>query len=72
MIYSSKSFVLALLLAILLPGIDRMYVGRVGLGILKLFLIICFGIGFVWWIIDIVLLATGQMKDGQGLYIKNV
>jgi TM2 domain-containing membrane protein YozV len=54
-----------LLLAILLGafGVDRFYLGYVGLGILKL--ITCGGAG-IWAIIDIILIATGKMTDKNG------
>jgi|WetSurMetagenome_2_1015567.scaffolds.fasta_scaffold949156_2 TM2 domain-containing membrane protein YozV len=58
-----KSFVVVLILAILLPGIDRMYAGHIGLGILKF--ITCGGV-WIWWIIDIVLILTGKYMDGNG------
>ena len=60
-----KSKTTALILSILLGGIgvDRFYLGCVGSGILKLIT----GGGFgIWWIIDIVLIATGNMKSLKG------
>jgi len=63
-----KTKTTTLIISILLGelGIDRFYLGYTGLGILKL--ITAGGCG-VWWIIDIVLIATGRMKtkDGQEL-----
>ncbi len=44
-------------------GIDRFYMGKVGTGILKL---ITFGGLGIWYIIDIVLIATGDMRDSNG------
>lgn len=60
-----KSKTTALILSILLGtiGVDRFYLGYVGLGILKL--ITGGGLG-IWWIIDIILIATGKLKDKNG------
>jgi len=65
---SDKDWIVTLLLSILLGGlgIDRFYAGSVGLGVLKL---ITFGGLGLWWLIDIILLVTGNYKDGSGLPI---
>ena len=59
----NKSKTVTLVLAILLPGIDRIYLGYTGLGIVKL---ITAGGCLIWWIFDIIQIATGKMKDAQG------
>lgn len=60
-----KSKTVALILSIFLGGlgIDRFYVGKVGTGILKLLT----GGGFgIWWLIDIILIATDNFTDKAG------
>lgn len=44
-------------------GVDRMYLGKWGTGILKL---ITFGGVGVWTIIDLILIMSGSAKDKQG------
>ncbi len=60
-----KDWLVALLLSIFLGhlGIDRFYLGYIGLGILKLLTI--GGLG-IWWLIDLILIATNRMKDAEG------
>ena len=51
-----KKWIVALLLSIFLGilGIDRFYMGYIGLGILKLITMGGFGI---WWLIDLILIV---------------
>jgi TM2 domain-containing membrane protein YozV len=60
-----KSKTTALILAILLGGIgvDRFYLGYTGLGIVKLITAGGFGI---WWLIDIIMIATGKLTASDG------
>jgi TM2 domain-containing membrane protein YozV len=60
-----KNFLVALLLSILVGtlGVDRFYLGYIGLGLLKLFT--AGGCG-IWWVVDIILIATKQLKDANG------
>lgn len=55
----------ALLLAVFLGplGVDRFYLGQVGLGIAKL--VTCGGAG-VWAMIDTILIGMGKMRDSDG------
>ncbi len=58
-----KSWTVALILAILLPGIDRIYLGYTGLGIVKFFTL---GGCYIWAVIDFISIVTGKMKDADG------
>ncbi|MCE1252441.1 MAG: TM2 domain-containing protein [Anaerolineae bacterium] len=62
---SPKKQSTALILSILLGylGVDRFYLGYTVLGIVKL--ITGGGLG-VWWLIDIILIATRKLNDSQG------
>ena len=70
-VYSDKSRIVALLLALSLGllAIDRFYMGRVGLGVLKLLVSLgTLGLGgFIWWFIDIIMIATRTARPGDGL-----
>lgn len=66
---SNRNWNTALLLSILLGifGADRFYLGRTGLGVLKL---LTFGGYFVWWVVDVMLLIQGRMKDDLGKLVQ--
>jgi len=61
----SKDWLAALLLSIFLGqlGVDRFYMGYIGLGVVKL--LTAGGCG-IWWLIDVILIATDGLKDAQG------
>jgi hypothetical protein len=65
-IFSSKSYVTALLLSFFFGvfGVDRFYLGHVGVGLGKLF---TFGGLGIWALIDFILIATKNIKDSQGV-----
>jgi hypothetical protein len=69
---SSKNRVVAGVLNLLLPGVGRMYLGHVGVGICQLFLCLCTGgLGHLWSLIDgIVMLAGGKLRDGEGRLVR--
>lgn len=47
-------------------GVDRFYMGYVGLGILKL---ITFGGFGIWWLIDLIWIALGNAKTQKGVHL---
>ncbi|MDD2857438.1 MAG: NINE protein [Candidatus Nanopelagicales bacterium] len=72
---SSKSRLVALLLAIFLGmfGVHSFYVGRVGVGIGQIAItVVTLGIfGWVWPLVDIIMLAVGSYRDSIGRLILN-
>ena len=60
-----KDWLTTLLLSIFLGslGVDRFYTGHTGLGVLKL--LTCGGIG-IWWLVDLIMIATGKFTDKAG------
>jgi hypothetical protein len=68
-LFSSKEWIIAVLLSVFIGslGVDRMYVGQVGLGILKL--VTCGGFG-IWYLIDIVLFLMRKVDDSNGLPLR--
>lgn len=68
-LFSDKEWLTALLLSVFLGyfGVDRFYLGFAGLGVLKL--LTCGGCG-IWWLIDVIMIATGKMTDQRSLPLK--
>ena len=66
---SGKSFVSILILCIVLGwlGVHRFYVGKIGTGIIMLLTL--GGLG-IWTLIDIIVIATQNFKDSDGMTIK--
>lgn len=62
---SSRQWAVAMILSIFLGtlGIDRFYLGYMGLGILKL--LTGGGLG-IWWLIDLIMIASKKLNDADG------
>lgn len=67
---SDKSWLAALLLCFFIGGfgVHRFYVGKIGTGILWLLTGGLLGIGSL---VDFIVIACGNFKDGNGAVIKN-
>lgn len=65
-IFSTKSYVTTLLLSFFFGvfGVDRFYLGHIGVGLGKLF---TFGGLGIWALIDFILIATKNVKDSFGI-----
>lgn len=66
---SEKRRTTALLLLLFLGplGIHRMYVGKIGTGLLFM---ITWGGLTIWWMVDLVLITSGSFRDKQGRLVK--
>ena len=64
-LFSEREWLVALLISFFVGwfGIDRFYLGYTGLGILKL---ITFGGCGIWYLIDRILIAMGNLNDSDG------
>lgn len=65
--FSPKSRVLAGVLNLFLPGVGRLYLGDVGIGVCQLLLGWFTCIGHLWSFIDgLIMLTGGELRDGDG------
>ena len=64
--YSDKSKMVAGLLQIFLFGVGRLYTGHIGIGIAQLLTTLFCGVGYIWALIDGIMMLTGKVPDAQG------
>jgi len=69
-----KSQLIALLLVIFLGGfsIHRFYLGYTTEGILQILTVLLCGLGFIWVIIDLIRILTGDLKPKGGEYAETL
>ncbi|HEY2378313.1 MAG TPA: TM2 domain-containing protein [Gemmatimonadaceae bacterium] len=62
---SEKRILVAFLLCFFFGvfGVHRFYAGKIGTGILEL---LTFGGFGIWWLVDMILILTGSLRDGDG------
>jgi hypothetical protein len=67
-VFSNRTYLMASILSFFLGvlGIDRLYLGYVGTGLLKMFTLGGFGI---WALIDLIRILTRNLPDSDGLYL---
>lgn len=67
---SRKSRTVALLLCVFFGyfGLHRLYLGKIGTGLLYMF---TFGLSGIGWLIDIVLIAVGSATDAGGRFVRD-
>lgn len=68
--HKQKSWTIAFLLSLFLGylGADRFYIGRTKSAIVKMLTLGCFGI---WYLSDIILIASDYRKDAWGQPLKH-
>ena len=64
--YSDKSKVVAGLLNIFLFGAGRLYTGHIGIGIAQILTTVFCGVGYIWALIDGIMMLMCKVPDSQG------